>query len=96
MDSNVKISFIDADSPVNLKMQKIELDGATYYYMDYDRSIYEIIKKLKKALVTSYEDGREKFEVKDAKFVDLDKALNKKVIAILLEGEEWLINFMKN
>ena len=96
MDSNVKISFIDADSPVNLKMQKIELDGATYYYMDYDRSIYEIVKNLKRALVTSYEDGREKFEVKDSKFVDLDKALNKKVIAILLEGEEWLINFMKN
>ena len=57
MDSNVKISFIDADSPVNLKMQKFELDGATYYYMDYDRSIYEIIKNLKRALVTSYEDG---------------------------------------
>ena len=93
MDSNVKISFIDADSPVNLKMQKIELDGATYYYMDYDRSIYEIVKNLKRA---SFEDGREKFEVKDAKFVDLDKALNKKVIAILLEGEEWLINFIKN
>ncbi|MDK8275853.1 MAG: hypothetical protein QP763_02145 [Peptoniphilus duerdenii] len=56
MESNVKISFIDADSPVNLKMQKITIKGTTYYYMDYDKSTYEIIKNLKKALVTSYED----------------------------------------
>ena len=96
MESNVKISFIDADSPVNLKMQKITIKGTTYYYMDYDKSTYEIIKNLKKALVTSYEDGREKFEAKDAKFVNLDEALNKKVIAIELEGEKWLKNYTKN
>ncbi len=48
MESNVKISFIDADSPVNLKMQKITIKGT----------------------------------------INLDEALNKKVIAIELEGEK--------
>lgn len=81
-NKSVKISFIDADSPVNLFMNEISIEGENFYYIDFDKSTFEMIRYLKSILIEKDSLDGTKYILGEAQFVDLSDILGKKVIAI--------------